>query len=130
MSRNGMYTAIKTNDGVAAVYIEEEVLELGKLNAITEQRRKANRRQIAINDQIRKDRKNEQIKKQKRWEREVTHLLKQELKVLAGAVAVYIALELGLVAAVLAVPVLITCQTVIVFRAGKYFGKYPVKWFK
>ena len=102
----------------------------GKLNAITEQRRKANSRQIAINDQIRKDRKNEQIKKQKRWEREVTHLLKQELKVLAGAVAVYIALELGLVAAVLAVPVLIICQTVIVFRAGKYFGKYPVKWFK
>ena len=130
MNRNGLYKAIKTNDGVAAVYIEEEVLELGKLNAITEQRRKANSRQIAINDQIRKDRKNEQIKKQKRWEREVTHLLKQELKVLAGAVAVYIALELGLVAAVLAVPVLITCQTVIAFRAGKYFGKYPVKWFK
>lgn len=130
MSRNGMYTAIKTNEGVEAVYIEEEVLELGKLNAITAQRRKANSQRIAINDQIRKDRKNEQIKKQQRQEREITHLLKQELKVFAGAVAVYIALELDLVAAVLAVPVLIACQTVLAFRAGKYFGKYPVRWFK
>lgn len=127
---NGVYTAIKTNDGVHAVYIEEEILELGRLNRITDQRRAENEQRVATAARVQKEKMRKLAQEAERRRRATIRLIKQEAKVLAGSVIVGLAWKAGLVAAAFAVPVLIAWQTVIFFRAGKYFGKYPVRWFK
>lgn len=130
MNGNGVYTAVKTHDGVATIFIEEEVLELGRLNRKTEQRREESARLAADADRAEKERRCKLAQAAERRQRATIRLVKQELKVLAGSVIVGLAWKAGLVAAAFAAPVLIAWQTVIFFRAGKYFGKYPVRWFK
>ncbi len=125
MSENGVYTAVKTNKGVTAVHISEELLELSRLNRRTGKRRSEHERLAVEAERAQQQRNLEMTKEEKRWERATIRLFKQELKVLAASVVVGIALKLGLVAAVFGIPVLIGCQTVICFRAGRYFGRYP-----
>lgn len=130
MNGNGVYTAVKTNNGVSAIYIEEEVLELGRLNRKTEQHRAESARRAADADRAEKERKHKLAQAAERRQRATIRLIKQELKVLAASVVVGLSMNAGLVAAAFAIPVLVCCQTVICFRAGRHFGKYPVRWFK
>lgn len=130
MNGNGVYTAVKTNNGVSAIYIEEEVLELGRLNRKTEQHRAESARRAADADRAQKEEKRRLAKEVERRHRATIHLIKQELKVLAASVIVALSMKAGLVAAAFAIPVLVVCQTVICFRAGRYFGKYPTRWIK
>lgn len=134
---NGLYAAVKTNDTVHAVFIDQESLDFCKLNRKTEQRNYEKAcyeadvaRKQAEEARMQKDIEQKQEKAIMRWERETIRLIKQELKVLAASAVVAMSLYAGLVAAAFAIPILIGCQIVICFRAGKYFGKYPVRWFK
>lgn len=130
MNGNGVYTAVKTRDGVATIFIEEEVLELGRLNRKAEQRREESARRADDADRAEKERMHKLAQAAERRQRATIRLIKQELKVLAASVIVVLSMKVGLVAAAFAIPVLVACQTVICFRAGRYFGKYPTRWIK
>lgn len=130
MNGNGIYAAVKDNAGVRAVYIEEEVLNMSRLNAKTEQRRNAAAWVTAENAKAAQKRKQEQTKAARRKAMATRRLIVQELKVLAGVGVVFFGMKAGLVAAAWAIPVLAFFQAVIFFKAGKYFGKYIPRWFQ
>jgi len=120
---NGIYIARKTNNGSRAVFVDEETIELAELSHHMEQ----NRKKKAAAEQAERDRqiaawRQAQAAEQRRrraWRR----LVKQELKLLAAAGVVALGWWLGLVELAFAVPVLLFCQTLICFRAGKYIGQ-------
>ncbi len=130
MNRNGLYTAVKTDDGVAAIYIEEELLELGRLNRKVEQRGSENDRRTADAARIQKEKKRELAKAAKRWEKATIRLIRQEIMALVVAAFVSLALEAGQVTAEFAIPVLSISVALVCFLAGRYFGKYPVRRIK
>ena len=125
-----MYAAVKDNTGVRAVFIEEEVLDMSRLNAKTEQRRNAAVWVTAEKAKAAQKCKQEQTKAARRKAMATRRLIVQELKVLAGVAAVVFGMKAGLVATAWAIPVLAFFQAVIFFKAGKYFGKYFPRWFQ
>lgn len=112
MLKNGFYATMKTNDGVQAIYIDE-----GSFRAQQEQ---------AAAEQRRKKMKAEQRKKaaaMTREQRAAIRVLKQELKLIGMGAILYWGYAAGLVELAFMVPVLVAFQTVICFRAGRWFGR-------
>lgn len=130
MNGNGMYAAVKDNAGVRAVFIEEEVLDLHRLNAKTAQRRNAAAQMATENAKAAEKQQRDLAKAARRKAMATRRLIVQELKVLAGVIVVGLGMRAGLVAAAWAIPVLAFFQAVIFFKAGKYFGKYFPRWFQ
>lgn len=112
MNGNGFYAAMKTDEGVQAVYIDEGSFRAQQERMAAEQQRKlektAQRKRIAA--------KNSE-------QRATIRVLKQELKLIGMGAVLYWGFSAGLVELAFAVPVLICFQTVICFRAGRWFGR-------
>lgn len=117
MTNNGFYAAMKTGDGVRAVFIDEATF-----------RREAERERRE--QQAREVRRVEQgmNKAMRRFQRAVLHLLGQELKLIGMGLVLWLGHRAGLVDMAFAAPVLIAFQTVICFRAGKFWGKWGRKF--
>lgn len=111
MQKNGFYAAMKTDEGVQAIYIDEGSFRAQQEQAAAERHRKeakaAQRRQIAA---------------MTRNQRATIKVLKQELKLIGMGAVLYWGYTAGLVALAFMVPVLAAFQTVICFRAGRWYG--------
>lgn len=116
MQRNGFYAAVKTDDGVQAVYIDENIYRIQQEQAAAQKRKKA-----------RKAQRQKRIECETRHRNETVHVLKQELKLLGAGAILWLGYSAGLVELAFALPVLIAFQTVICFRAGKWVGKHGSK---
>lgn len=105
MQKNGFYAAMKTDEGVQAIYIDEETFR-------TQQHRKeenaARRRKAAARH---------------KEQRATIKVLKQELKLIGMGAVLYWGYTADLVALAFMVPVLAAFQTVICFRAGRWYGR-------
>ena len=112
MQNNGFYAAMKTDEGVQAIYIDEESFRAQQRKAAAEQHRKeekaARRREAA--DMTRE-------------QRATIRVLKQELKLIGMGAILYWGYTAELVALAFMVPVLVAFQTVICFRAGRWYGR-------
>lgn len=120
---NGIYIARKTANGSRAVFVDEETIELAELSRHMEQNREkkdaAERAEQARRAGIARQAEAEDRRRRRAWRR----LVKQELTLLAAGGVVALGWWLGLVELAFAVPVLLFCQTLICFRAGKYVGR-------
>lgn len=112
MNGNGFYAAMKTDEGVQAVYIDEGSFRAQQERMAAEQQRKlektAQRKRIAT--------KNSE-------QRATIRVLKQELKLIGMGAVLYWGFSADLVALAFMVPVLVAFQTVICFRAGRWYGR-------
>ena len=111
MQYNGFYAAMKTDNGVRAIYIDEASFRAQQEHAAANQRRKEEEK--------------EQRKKaaaMTREQRATIRVLKQELKLIGMVAVLYWGYCAGLVDLAFAVPALVAFQTVICFRAGRWFG--------
>lgn len=112
MQNNGFYAAMKTDDGVRAIYIDERSFRAQQERAAAEQHRK----------EVKAERR-KQIAAMTREQRATIRVLKQELKLIGMGAILYWGYTAGLVALTFMVPVLVAFQTVICFRAGRWFGR-------
>lgn len=120
---NGIYIARRTDTGSRAVFVDEETIELAELSHKMEQNQKKQAAAAkAERDRQTAARRREQAEEQ-RLRRAWRRLVKQEVKLLAAGGVVALGWWLGLVELAFAVPVLLFCQTLICFRAGKYIGQ-------
>lgn len=112
------------------MFIAEEDVELYRLNAAIQRRRKAAVQMAVAKATAARQKEKKQEKAVRRKKLETRRLIVQEIKVLVGTTVVWLGMKAGLVAAVWAIPVLSYFQAVIFFRLGKYFGKYFPRWFR
>lgn len=112
MQGNGFYAAMKTNEGVQAIYIDEGSFRAQQERMAAEQKQKlektAQRKWIAA--------KNSE-------QRATIRVLKQEMKLIGMGAILYWGYTADLVALAFMVPVLVAFQTVICFRAGRWYGR-------
>lgn len=116
MQKNGFYAAMKTDEGVQAIYIDEGSFRAQQERIATEQRRK----------EIKAER-SKQTAARSRQQRAAIRLLKQELKLIGMGAVLYCGYAAGMVALGFLVPVLVAFQTVICFRAGRWCGRQDRK---
>ena len=112
MQRNGFYAAMKTDEGVQAIYIDEGSFRAQQRKAAAEQhwkKVKAERRK--------------KIDAVAQEHRDSIRVLKQELELLGMGLVLYLGYCAELVELAFMVPVLVAFQTVICFRAGRWFGR-------
>ena len=122
-SLNGFYAARKTNDGVRAVFIDEETMELRELSRCIA-RNRAEKEQAALAEADRQNAIRQQAaKEERRRRRALRQLVKQEIKLLVSGGVIALGWYMGLVELAFAVPVLLIVQASIFFRAGKYMGR-------
>lgn len=112
MHGNGLYAAMKTDEGVQAIYIDEGSFRAQQRKAAAERHRKKakieERRQGMLQEH----------------ERQATvRVLIQELKLLGMGLVLYLGYCAELVELAFMVPVLVAFQTVICFRAGRWYGR-------
>lgn len=112
MQGNGFYAAIKTDDGVQAIYIDEGSFRAQQERAAAEQRHKE------MKAEQRKE-----IAAMTREQRTTIRVLKQELKLFGMGAILYWGFCMGLVDLAFMIPVLVAFQTVICFRAGRWYGR-------
>lgn len=112
MQNNGFYAAMKTDEGVQAIYIDEESFRIQQERAAAQQHRKT------VQDEQRKH-----LAALSREKRGTIRVLKQELKLIGMGAVLYWGYTAGLVALAFMVPVLVAFQTVICFRAGRWYGR-------
>ena len=112
MQGNGFYAAMKTDEGVQAIYIDEESFRAQQERAAAEQHRK----------EVKAERR-KQIAAMTREQRATIRVLKQELKLIGMGAVLYWGYTADLVALAFMVPVLVAFQTVICFRAGRWYGR-------
>ena len=112
MQNNGFYAAMKTNEGVQAIYIDEASFREQQARAAAERQhraeKKAQRKQAAA---------------MTREQRATVRLIQQELKLMGMGAVLYCGCCAGLVELAFAVPVLVCFQSLICFRAGRWFGR-------
>lgn len=110
MQKNGFYAAMKTDEGIQAVYIDEEACRARQVQAARESqarhRRVAQRRAIAA---------------AARQNRATLRVVKQELKLLGMGAVLYLGYTAGLVELAFLAPVLAAFQAVICWRAGRWY---------
>lgn len=112
MNRNGFYAAMKTNEGIQAIYIDEASF-------------RAQQECAAANQRL-KEEKKEQRKKaaaMTREQRATIRVMQQELKLIGMAAVLYWGFCADLVDLAFAVPALVVLQTLICFHAGHWFGR-------
>ena len=112
MQKNGFYAAMKTDEGVQAIYIDEESFRAQQERAAAEQHRK----------EVKAERR-KQVAAMTREQRATIKVLKQELKLIGMGAILYWGYTADLVALAFMVPVLVAFQTVICFRAGRWYGR-------
>ena len=112
MQNNGFYAAMKTDEGVQAIYIDEGSFRAQQRKAAAEQRRK----------EVKAER-HKQVAARNSEQRAAIKVLKQELKLIGMGAVLYWGYTADLVALAFMVPVLVAFQTVICFRAGRWFGR-------
>lgn len=112
MQKNGFYAAMKTDEGVQAIYIDEGSFRAKQQRAADAQRRK----------EVKAERR-KQIAAMTRQQRATLRVLKQELKLIGMGAILYWGYTADLVALAFMVPVLVAFQTVICFRAGRWYGR-------
>lgn len=112
MQGNGFYAAMKTDEGVQAIYIDEESFRAQQERAAAEQHRK----------EIKNERR-ASVAAMTREQRATIRVLKQELKLIGMGAILYWGYTADLVALAFMVPVLVAFQTVICFRAGRWYGR-------
>lgn len=112
MQGNGFYAAMKTDEGVQAIYIDEESFRAQQERAAAEQHRK----------EVKAERR-KQVAAMTREQRATIKVLKQELKLIGMGAVLYWGYTADLVALAFMVPVLVAFQTVICFRAGRWYGR-------
>lgn len=112
MQGNGFYAAMKTDEGVQAIYIDEGSFRAQQRKAAAEQHRK----------EVKAERR-KQIAAMTREQRATIRVLKQELKLIGMGAILYWGYTADLVALAFMVPVLVAFQTVICFRAGRWYGR-------
>lgn len=112
MQKNGFYAAMKTDEGVRAVYIDEGAFRAQQERATAELHR----------EEVKAERR-KRIAAQTKERRAAVRLLKQELKLIGMGAVLYCGYAAGMVALGFMVPVLVAFQTVICFRAGRWCGR-------
>ena len=112
MQGNGFYAAMKTDEGVQAIYIDEGSFRAQQRKAAAEQRRK----------EVKAER-HKQVAARNSEQWAAIKVLKQELKLIGMGAVLYWGYTADLVALAFMVPVLVAFQTVICFRAGRWFGR-------
>ena len=112
MQGNGFYAAMKTDEGVQAIYIDEGSLRAQQERAAAEQHRK----------EVKAERR-ASVAAMTREQRATIRVLKQELKLIGMGAILYWGYTADLVALAFMVPVLVAFQTVICFRAGRWYGR-------
>ena len=124
MNENVMYPMVRQDSVMDRAFLEECVIDLDRLNEITTQRRYVVEQNRVAHAKAVLRRKKEQARIARQKGRATRRLIVQELTVLTGMAVVGYGTKAGLVAAMWAFPVLVFFLTVIVFTAGKYFGKH------
>jgi hypothetical protein len=112
MQSNGFYAAMKTDYGVQALYIDEDTFRAQQEEAADKQRRCEEKRK-----------QHKQAAAMFREKRATIEVLKQELKLIGMGAILYWGYCADLVDVAFAVPVLVAFQTLICFRAGRWFGR-------
>lgn len=112
MQSNGFYAAMKTDYGVQAIYIDEDTFRAQMEEAADNQRRREEKKQ-----------QRRQAATAFRQKRATIKVLKQELKLIGMGAILYWGYCANLVDVAFAVPVLVAFQTLICFRAGRWFGR-------
>lgn len=120
---NGLYAAVKTNDTVHAVFIDQENLEFGQLNKMVKaNRRQREKEQAEQRATAEKAWRAEMARKRKFW-RFVRRNVGQELFLGAAMAVVYYGFYVGLVSVFFAIPVLAILLAVACFKAGSFFTR-------
>ncbi len=119
---NGIYAARKSNARIDSIFIDEERIEMECLNHRVKARKQA-QEQAAQQERetILAEQKRQQAEAMKR-KRRTWQFCKKQGKLVAALIIVFAGHQMGLVAWEFAAPVLVGLQTVICFRAGRYFG--------
>lgn len=111
MQNNGFYAAMKTDEGVQGIYIDEELFQAQQERFAAEQRRRAAKAE-----------RHDRLAATSRAQRDTIRVLKRELKLIGMGTILYWGYTTGLVALGFLVPVLIVFQSMICFRAGRWRG--------
>ena len=120
---NGLYAAVKTNDTVHAVFIDQDNLEFAQLNKMVKaNRQKHLREQAEQREAAEKAWRAEVTRKRKFW-RFVRRNVGQELFLGAAMAVVYFGFTRCLVSAVFALPVLAILLGLFSFKAGNFFTR-------
>lgn len=131
---NGLFAAVKTDDTVHAVFIDQENLEFAQLNKIVKanclkhQREQAEQMAAAEKEwteqkaEAEKAWRAEEARKRK-FRRMVGAAVKQELALTAAMAVVYYGFYVGLVSVFFAIPVLAVLLAVACFKAGSFFTR-------
>lgn len=135
---NGLYAAVKTNDTVHAVFVDQENLEFGQLNKMVNANRRQHEKElahqraaaeqkVAAEQRVAAEKraaaeqawKAEEARKRK-FRRMVGAAVKQELALTAAMAVVYYGFYVGLVSVFFAIPVLAVLLAVTCFKAGSF----------
>lgn len=120
---NGLYAAVKTEDTVHAVFIDQDNLEFGQLNKMVKaNRRQREKEQAEQREAAEKGWRAEMARKRKFW-RFVRRNVGQELFLGAVMAVVYYGFYVGLVSVFFAIPVLAVLLAVACFKAGSFFTR-------
>lgn len=116
IQRNGFYAALKTDDSVQAVYVEEDIFlaAMARVEARKQAARKKARRRKAD-------------AAANREKRRTIRTVKQELGAIATAVLVAWGGSAGLIDPVLWVPLVLGLHSLICLRAGRWMGRQDGK---
>ncbi len=116
---NGIYAARAMDGRIDGVYIDQERIEMERQNK---------RVRARCQSEVRREEeaKAEAVRRaaiMERRKRQAWRFVRKQGKLLAAALAVFAGQQMGYVAWEFAAPVLVGIQTVICFRAGRYFGQ-------
>ena len=120
---NGLYAAVKTNDTVHTVFIDQDNLEFAQLNKMVKaNRRQREKEQAEQRAAAEKAWRAEMARKRKFW-RFVRRNVGQELFLGAAMAVVYYGFYVGLVSVFFAIPVLAVLLAVDCFKAGSFITR-------
>lgn len=120
---NGLYAAVKTEDTVHAVFIDQDNLEFAQLNKMVKaNRQKHLREQAEQREAAEKAWRAEMARKRKFW-RFVRRNVGQELFLGAAMAVVYYGFYAGLVSVFFAIPVLAVLLAAACFKAGSFITR-------
>lgn len=121
---NGIYAAVKSGESVRAFYIDEETIELQRLNRQTS----ANRQRKEQAEREEQQRKEKERKVQEAYRRALRRAsiqtVKQEIVLGAAMAIVFSGYRFGLVNILFAAPSMVTMLSVACFKAGQLWGKF------
>lgn len=125
---NGLYAAVKTEDTVRAVFIDQESLEFSQLNKMVKaNRQKTQKEQAEQREAAEKAWRAEESRKRK-FRRFIGRAVRQELSLGAAMAVIYYGFSAGMVSVFFAVPVLAILLAAFCFKAGSFFSRLAQYW--